>query len=162
MLGPMFSSLQKIPLPVLWWFSTATFRMRPASPVASPLRGPLHDLPPTLIQVSDCEMLADNARRKQKAHRWNCISGREWYTCGRFSARCCQKQTRLLTTWRSFCELTPARHIRHGWVKPEPFPAALWYGPSALFRQCACAWRICSVLWHGELFAVLPLAGSTP
>lgn len=63
MLGPMFSSLQKIPLPVLWWFSTATFRMRPASPVASPLRGPLHDLPPTLIQVSDCEMLVDNARR---------------------------------------------------------------------------------------------------
>lgn len=63
MLGPMFSSLQKIPLPVLWWFSTATFRMRPASPVASPLRGPLHDLPPTLIQVSDCEMLVDNAKR---------------------------------------------------------------------------------------------------
>ncbi|PFG09411.1 MULTISPECIES: alpha/beta hydrolase [unclassified Marinobacter] len=63
MLGPMFGGLQKVPLPVLWWFSTATFRMRPASPVASPLRGPLHDLPPTLIQVSDCEMLADNARR---------------------------------------------------------------------------------------------------
>lgn len=63
MFGPMFSSLQKIPLPVLWWFSTATFRMRPASPVASPLRGPLHDLPPTLIQVSDCEILVDNARR---------------------------------------------------------------------------------------------------
>ena len=63
MLGPMFGGLQKVPLPVLWWFSTATFRMRPASPVASPLRGPLHDLPPTLIQVSDCEMLVDNARR---------------------------------------------------------------------------------------------------
>lgn len=63
MLGPMFGGLQKVPLPVLWWFSTATFRMRPASPVASPLRGPLHDLPPTLIQASDCEMLIDNARR---------------------------------------------------------------------------------------------------
>jgi monoterpene epsilon-lactone hydrolase len=62
-LGPMFGGLQKVPLSVLWWFSTATFRMRPASPVASPLRGPLHDLPPTLIQASDCEMLIDNARR---------------------------------------------------------------------------------------------------
>lgn len=63
MLGPMFGSLQKVPLPILWWFSTATLRMRPASPVASPLRGPLHGLPPTLIQVSDCEMLVDNAKR---------------------------------------------------------------------------------------------------
>jgi len=62
-LGPMFGGLQKVPLLILWWFSTATFRMRPTSPVASPLRGPLHNLPPTLIQVSDCEMLVDNARR---------------------------------------------------------------------------------------------------
>ena len=63
MLGPMFGSLQRVPLPVLWWVSVATFRMPPASPVASPLRGPLHNLPPTLIQVSDSEMLVDNARR---------------------------------------------------------------------------------------------------
>ncbi|SET84268.1 alpha/beta hydrolase fold [Marinobacter segnicrescens] len=35
----------------------------PTSPVASPLRGNLENLPPTLIQASDSEMLLDDARR---------------------------------------------------------------------------------------------------
>ncbi|MGB1950756.1 MAG: alpha/beta hydrolase, partial [Marinobacter sp.] len=39
------------------------FRVSPTSPVASPLRGNLANLPPTLIHASDTEMLLDNARR---------------------------------------------------------------------------------------------------
>ncbi|MDI9244660.1 alpha/beta hydrolase [Marinobacter sp. CHS3-4] len=63
LLGPAFGGLSKIPLPVIWWATTAAFRVSPTNPVASPLRGILQDLPPTLIQVSDSEMLLDNARR---------------------------------------------------------------------------------------------------
>jgi len=63
MLGPMFGGLSKIPRPVIWWATLAAFRISPTSPVASPLRGSLSNLPPTLIQASDSEMLLDNARR---------------------------------------------------------------------------------------------------
>ena len=63
LLGPVFGGLSKIPLPVIWWATLAAFRVSPTSPVASPLRGDLKNLPPTLIQVSDTEMLLDNARR---------------------------------------------------------------------------------------------------
>ncbi|TNE96237.1 MAG: alpha/beta hydrolase [Gammaproteobacteria bacterium] len=63
LLGPVFGGLAKIPLPVIWWATWAAFRVSPTSPVASPLRGDLSHLPPTLIQASDSEMLLDNARR---------------------------------------------------------------------------------------------------
>ena len=63
LLGPAFGGLSKIPLPVIWWATMAAFRVSPTNPVASPLRGKLEDLPPTLIQASDSEMLLDNARR---------------------------------------------------------------------------------------------------
>jgi len=63
LLGPAFGGLSKIPLPVIWWATLAAFRVSPTSAVASPLRGNLKDLPPTLIQASDTEMLLDNARR---------------------------------------------------------------------------------------------------
>lgn len=63
LLGPAFGGLSKIPMPVIWWATLAAFRVSPASPVASPLRGDLSNLPPTLIQASDTEMLLDNARR---------------------------------------------------------------------------------------------------
>jgi acetyl esterase/lipase len=63
LLGPAFGGLSKIPLPVIWWATLAAFRVSPASPVASPLRGDLKNLPPTLIHASDTEMLLDNARR---------------------------------------------------------------------------------------------------
>lgn len=63
MLGPVFGGLSKIPLPVIWWATLAAFRVSPTSPIASPLRGNLQGLPPTLIQASDSEMLLDNARR---------------------------------------------------------------------------------------------------
>lgn len=63
LLGPAFGGLSKIPRPVLWWATLAAFRISPTSPVASPLLGNLSNLPPTLIQASDTEMLLDNARR---------------------------------------------------------------------------------------------------
>ncbi|HTN34204.1 MAG TPA: alpha/beta hydrolase [Marinobacter sp.] len=63
MLGPAFGGLSKIPRPVIWWATLAAFRISPTNPVASPLRGNLTNLPPILIQVSDSEMLLDNARR---------------------------------------------------------------------------------------------------
>ncbi|MDV3504946.1 alpha/beta hydrolase [Marinobacter sp. M-5] len=63
LLGPVFGGLSKIPLPVIWWATLAAFRVSPTSPVASPLRGNLANLPPTLIHASDTEMLLDNARR---------------------------------------------------------------------------------------------------
>lgn len=63
MLGPVFGGLSKIPLPVVWWGTLAAFRMSPTNPVASPLRGNLANLPPTLIHASTTEMLLDNAAR---------------------------------------------------------------------------------------------------
>lgn len=63
LLGPVFGGLSKIPLPLVWWATLAVFRVLPTHPVISPLRGTLEDLPPTLIQASDTEMLLDNARR---------------------------------------------------------------------------------------------------
>ncbi|MFO8142551.1 MAG: alpha/beta hydrolase [Marinobacter sp.] len=63
LLGPFFGGLSKIPLPVLWWGTLAAFRISPTNPVASPLRGNLNDLPPTLIHASTTEMLLHNATR---------------------------------------------------------------------------------------------------
>ena len=63
LLGPLAGGLSKIPLPITWWATWLGFRVSPTNPVASPLRGKLHDLPPTLIHATDQEMLLDNARR---------------------------------------------------------------------------------------------------
>ncbi len=63
LLGPVFGGLAKIPLPILWWGTLAAFRVSPTNPIASPLRGNLANLPPTLIHASESEMLLDNARR---------------------------------------------------------------------------------------------------
>jgi acetyl esterase/lipase len=45
-----------------WWVYW-TYKVRPANPLVSPLRGDLSNLPPTLVQVSSAEMLFDDARR---------------------------------------------------------------------------------------------------
>lgn len=63
MLGPAFGKMTKIPLPLLWWVSWFTNKIRPGAPVVSPLRGDLSGLPPVLVQVSEAEMLFDDARR---------------------------------------------------------------------------------------------------
>ncbi|MDK8463520.1 alpha/beta hydrolase [Marinobacter sp. SS13-12] len=63
MLGPTVKKLSRVPLPLLWWGTVLGMRVLPTSPIASPLRGKLHDLPPTLIHVSESEMLLENAQR---------------------------------------------------------------------------------------------------
>ena len=63
MLGPTFGPLLKIPQAIRAWLYLLQFRLNPANPVVSPVLGDLSDLPPTLIQVSEAEMLLDDARR---------------------------------------------------------------------------------------------------
>lgn len=63
MLGPMFGPLMKIPAPILAWIFVLENKIRPSNPLVSPLHGNLSNLPPTLIQVSQSEMLLDDARR---------------------------------------------------------------------------------------------------
>lgn len=63
MLGPLFGRLMKIPKPILGWVYLLQNRCRPVNPEVSPLRGDLSNLPPTLVQVSEAEMLLDDARR---------------------------------------------------------------------------------------------------
>ena len=63
MLGPMFGGLLRIPKPILSWIFLIENRIRPSNPVVSPLFGDLSKLPPTLVQVSESEMLLDDARR---------------------------------------------------------------------------------------------------
>ena len=63
MLGPLFGFLIKIPKPILGWLFVLENRIRPSNPVVSPLFGELSGLPPILVQVSEAEMLLDDARR---------------------------------------------------------------------------------------------------
>jgi acetyl esterase/lipase len=63
MLGPAFGALARIPALLLLWATWYSNRIPPSHPDVSPLRGDLAGLPPTLIQVSEQEMLLDDARR---------------------------------------------------------------------------------------------------
>ncbi|MEH6562955.1 MAG: alpha/beta hydrolase [Marinobacter sp.] len=63
MLGPTIEKLARIPLPLLWWGTVLGMRVLPTSKMASPLRGDLHNLPPTLIHASESELLLENAQR---------------------------------------------------------------------------------------------------
>lgn len=63
MLKPILKPLNRLPDFIKSWWILRTHRVRPANPVASPLLGDLSGLPPTLVQVSDAEMLLDDARR---------------------------------------------------------------------------------------------------
>ena len=63
MLKPMAKKLAKIPR---WLMLSAGAFIAPYNtkdPEISPLLGKLHDLPPTLIQASDAEILLDDGRR---------------------------------------------------------------------------------------------------
>ncbi len=63
MLGPLFGILTRIPKPVLGWLFVFENRIKPSNPVVSPIFGELSGLPPILVQVSEAEMLLDDARR---------------------------------------------------------------------------------------------------
>jgi len=63
MLGPMFRGLAKVPVALLLWFGWLQNRIRPSSPVVSPVFGDLSGLPPTLVQASEAEILYGDAVR---------------------------------------------------------------------------------------------------
>jgi len=63
MLGPLFGALLKFPKVILSWIFVLENRFLPGNPDVSPVYGDLSNLPPTLLQVSESEMLLDDARR---------------------------------------------------------------------------------------------------
>ena len=63
MLGPLFAPLMRMPLFLRRWLFVLQNRLHPANPAVSPVFGDLSNLPPTLIQVSEAEMLRDDAYR---------------------------------------------------------------------------------------------------
>jgi monoterpene epsilon-lactone hydrolase len=63
MLRPFMKILNSLPPFIKSWWALWTYKARPGSPVVSPLLGDLSNLPPTLVQVSEAEMLLDDARR---------------------------------------------------------------------------------------------------
>lgn len=62
-LGPTLGRLLRLPWWLLAWCGWLGTRLPPQHPALSPLRGTLADLPPTLLQAGDGEMLVDDARR---------------------------------------------------------------------------------------------------
>ena len=63
LLGPIFRPLMKIPPRMLRRGWVAQNRVHPTNPSVSPIYADLSGLPPVLIQVSESEMLFDDARR---------------------------------------------------------------------------------------------------
>ena len=63
MLGPLFGILLKIPRWILTWIFILENKLTPSNPIVSPVLGDLSGLPPVLVQVSEAEMLLDDARR---------------------------------------------------------------------------------------------------
>lgn len=63
MLQRVMGALNRLPPFVRSWWVVWTYRVRPCDPSVSPLFGNLADLPPTLVQASEDEMLLDDARR---------------------------------------------------------------------------------------------------
>jgi len=63
MLKPFMKILNSLPQFVKSWWVLWTYKVRPSNPLASPLLGDLSNLPPTLVQASEAEMLLDDARR---------------------------------------------------------------------------------------------------
>jgi acetyl esterase/lipase len=63
MQGPGLRQAMDAPRPIFLWISFFMNRIPPRSPLVSPLFGDLSGLPPTLIQVSGCEVFLDDAVR---------------------------------------------------------------------------------------------------
>ena len=68
-LKPLLRPLVALPAFVRSWWVLWTYKIRPCSPMVSPLMGNLSSLPPTLVQVSKAEILLDDSLRYvDKAH----------------------------------------------------------------------------------------------
>ena len=63
LIGPMFGFLAKFPPWLLLWGYALRYKIRPSNPLVSPAHHDLSGLPPTLVHVSEAEMLFDDARR---------------------------------------------------------------------------------------------------
>ena len=63
MLGPFLRPMLKAPPALRLWMLWLGNRIRPASPLVSPLHGQLAGLPPVLVHASDSEMIRDDAIR---------------------------------------------------------------------------------------------------
>ncbi len=63
MQGKSFGPLASAPKVFSLWFTFFGQRIKPNSPLVSPLLGDLSDLPPTLLQVSEAEMFFDDSIR---------------------------------------------------------------------------------------------------
>ncbi len=63
MLGPGLGPLARMPVPLKALAALLAGQMSPRNPLMSPLFGDLSELPPTLVQASDCEMLFDDSVR---------------------------------------------------------------------------------------------------
>ncbi len=110
MLGPIFAVLLKIPATVRNGFYLLQNRFNPANPVVSPVFGDLSGLPPTLIQVSEAEMLLDDARRYVNKSR----------ACG--SQATFQSWGHMLHVWQIFYPELP--EARQAWDEIQKFVEA--------------------------------------
>ena len=63
MLGPGLGPVARLPGPIRSLLVLIAGQLSPRNPLMSPLFGDLSNLPPTLVQVSDCEMLHDDSIR---------------------------------------------------------------------------------------------------
>ncbi len=63
LLGPVLRPLTWLPASVRALLVLVLSQINPRNPLVSPLFGDLSNLPPTLVQSSDCECLTDDARR---------------------------------------------------------------------------------------------------
>lgn len=63
MLGPAIGIITRLPRSLTLWLNWVTSGIRPNDPLVSPVFGDLSGLPPLLVQVSETEMLYDDARR---------------------------------------------------------------------------------------------------
>ncbi len=63
MLGPGLGPVARLPATIRSLIVLIAGQLSPRNPLMSPLFGDLSDLPPTLVQASDCEMLLDDSIR---------------------------------------------------------------------------------------------------
>ncbi|MDB5961777.1 MAG: Alpha/beta hydrolase fold-3 [Massilia sp.] len=63
MLGPAIRIITRLPRSLTLWLNWLSSGIRPNDPLISPVFGDLSGLPPLLVQVSETEMLYDDARR---------------------------------------------------------------------------------------------------
>lgn len=69
LMGPTFGKALILPDWALFWIGWGIWRIKPTDPQLSPLRGDLSRLPPTLLQVSESEMLLDDSLRYYRKAR---------------------------------------------------------------------------------------------